>query len=365
MNPFVRWAVAVAAAVACAPAESAVGAARQAGSVSGYKAAVITSVDGPRELTLRTRAGGRMQVRLASVDAPRVGECGALETTTALRSLAKRFGGRVWVQVALNGRARAKGGDGRLLASVQYRPRSPDKDPRYGSSLAQRLLDLGWAQYGVAAGSPAMEGAAAAALGDASIDSIAGRAERRGVWSVCGGWFHRPAGPQPAAVPASWSIDQHGLTTAIGPLRLPTTLAPDAVLTIARVRDAFGALEMTEDPTGCSGGNPDAQVGVIAAGDTRATPCDELPVFGLYSYGPKPVSADRGVRTGMPMRALQGLFDSVTPARVGRLRAGEYLRLGPGGYVPWAWQTMARFDDAGKVAGFFTSVVSSPERPGD
>src|SRR5690349_15394551 len=59
-----------------------------------WGSATIVSVDGPARLTLKSDRG-TFKVRFWGIDTPEPGECGATETTAALRRLVDRRGSRV------------------------------------------------------------------------------------------------------------------------------------------------------------------------------------------------------------------------------------------------------------------------------
>lgn len=358
-----RHLVAVAAllsALACAPPALAIDA--------EYPTAVITSVDGPRHLTLRTDAGRTLPVRLAGIDGPNAGECGAAEATTALRQLAAKRGGRVYFELARRGRTGIRGADGRYLASLQSRLRAVRGEPRYGGVFEARLIELGWARTGVDPATPAAERVASLEAGstaDSGSDSISGIARRGGIWQACGGWMHRQPGSIPAAAPAVWSIDRLGLTHAIGPVTLPSDVSPAAALTLGQLRDRIGALEVTIGDGGCVGHNPALRISaVVFLRDEQDSSCDDEPVYVIESTGPDPISTDRGARTGGPADQLRGAFDAVTTAALERASDTGALRLSAGGFTPWAWKSGATID-RGRVIGFSTVLVTGPDRPGE
>lgn len=339
------------------------------GALERMKPAVVTSVDGPQHLTLKTAKGKALRVRLAGVDGPTQNECGAEASAATLRRVMKKYRGRVRYELAVDDGRPVVDADGRQFAQVTIRLSRHKGWARYGESLADSLIEKGWAQSGAAESAPVAERLAAGNISSEVEESwYLGRPASGGLWTSCGGRLHLPAGTQPEPLaPAPWSIDRHGITRSIGGVPLPSTLDPEGGLRLGTLRRELGPMEVSGGDGGCYAVAPHRHLGIMTFGSESSQPCDQQLVFILFTFGPNAVPTDRGFRTGDPVDRLTGLFDNVTADEIKTSSSEDYggISLGPGGYVPFAWQTGAGVNRSGKITEFISLVISSPERPGE
>jgi len=150
-----------------------------------YRGRITAVVDGD---TIKVRTGkGSFTVRLLGIDTPEMSprECGAEAATASMRGLsfvrgpAGGLSGRI-VTLTTDPSQDRKDRYGRLLAYAKTDA---------GAELGQKQVRRGWAKVYVFE-KPFQRVARYRAARDAA------RAERRGVWGTCGGYFHRnaPAG---------------------------------------------------------------------------------------------------------------------------------------------------------------------------
>lgn len=316
---------------------------------AAYGRATVTSIDGPGRMTIRARSR-RIPVRLFFVDVPQSGECGAPQSTAALRRSVARAPRNLDYELAELGSGQlARDADGRYLATLSY---------RHGiRNFASDLINADWGR----AGEPATLDEPAGDLRRLEVaPDWATRAlidtprARRGIWALCGGRLHLPAGAAiPTSAAAVWAVDARGITTAVGSLPLPATLTPEGALTLRDVASAWNA-EVTRWPGGCRVWFPQLQVRVWV--DSDAGPCDQSYVAAIRTTGPDQASLSRGgVGVGAPVANLSPLFPLV-----GATQSGPTRTLSGPGCPQWAWQTEALISSAGRVDGLATYASPLP-----
>ncbi|MBO9534200.1 MAG: hypothetical protein J7513_14610 [Solirubrobacteraceae bacterium] len=305
--------------------------------------ATVTSVDGPGRLTLGTKAGP-VKLRLYLVDTPEPGECGAEESTAALRSLTagprKRVRYVAW--------SRTPDAEGRLPAIVG--PRKADLLER---SLGISLVEREWARSG---GSRTISEADGISI-SVGADSFSPRAPR-GVWARCGGFMHLPSSePVPAHDPATWAVNGNGITESVGPIGLSATLAPGTALTVADVA-RLARVESTDLGEGrCWVRVPTLEL-VLFASTAAGVPCERSHISAIASSGPGSASTTNGFRTGQPAKSAVSFFPRLAASLDGPLELQDQLPLAGYARMPWAWQTIAGVDKrAGTIYGFATSTT--------
>ncbi len=142
--------------------------------------------------------------------------------------------------------------EGRFDAAIG--PRNADLTER---SLAQDLLTREWALLG--------RRITVSEADDISLQAGSepfGPRPSRGLWARCGGLAHLPANqPAPASTPASWTITPDGITTAIGPISLPATLAPGTLPTVEALRPTHRIETAVIDAAVCPRANPEPRTG--------------------------------------------------------------------------------------------------------
>lgn len=308
--------------------------------------ATILSVDGPVQLTVRTR-GMRVGLRLAYVDAPAQGECGASEATALLTRLAKRRGGRVRYVLS----STRPDGDGRFAAFVGGR--SADLLER---SLAHDLVRSEWARPVGRTTVSEMDNAYLYVGGEPW-----GPRAPRGVWARCGGHLHLPATQVvPGHAPATWAVNADGITESVGPLTLDPVLAPGRTLTVDQLA-AIAPVELSDhNGESCWARVPSLEIVAMAATPTAQTPCGTADVFAIASTGPGSAQTSRGVGVGASRAAMVGAFPRLAASWRREDRYLDLLPLHGRAAGPWAWQTLAAVNDDGKVTSFLTSTGTWP-----
>lgn len=288
--------------------------------------ATVVRVDGPGRLTLKTSTG-TFPMRLALLDMPEPGECGADEATTVLRRLTT--GRRARVRYVLH--TTTPDAEGRFDAAIG--PRNADLTER---SLAQDLLTREWALLG---GRITVSEADGIALKAGSEPF--GPRPSRGLWARCGGLAHLPANqPAPASTPANWTITPDGITTAIGPISLPATLAPGTLPTVEALRPDHRIETAVIDTAVCRARIP--SLGLVAYTNTMgAATCENGELFAFSTYGPGAATTNTGLRIGSPITDAPKLFPRLAKTLRGQVPSDDRIPLA--GYAPaiWTWTTQA------------------------
>ncbi|MBO9534201.1 MAG: hypothetical protein J7513_14615 [Solirubrobacteraceae bacterium] len=332
------------AALACGLTMAIPGAA-EAAPLRAYGKATVQSVDGPGQLTIR--AGKRtLAVRLYFIDLPRPGECGAAEATRALRGFVRRAHGTLRYELVQtydgDPRPFARDADGRYPVAITYR-----SDLR---ELGADLIAADWARPGMP---PAELAALRRTDADVSGEDLPGRRgdeeaprARRGVWALCGGRLHLPLGqPVPATAPAPWSVDEHGITSAVGPITLSPTLAPESTLTLDHLA-AAAPVELTRFALGCRAWAPALQIRVWIYSDDAD--CHGAPISAIRSAGPEPAAFSRGGAVGDLTSALPSRFPAFSPS------TSTDGFLSGSGAPQWAWQTQVLAGRDRRISGVAT-----------
>lgn len=312
-------------------------------------AAKVRSVDGPGQLTLTTRSGP-IRIRLASIDAPRAGECGASEVTAALRGFVKRAGRGFRYELSpIGGGTLLRDPDGRYLATVHYRGWRRD--------LATDLIRAEWARPGerAAADNPATRVPQALDWNGDGVDVVAAPRPWRGLWATCGGLAHLPAGETvPPTHPVPWTINASGITTAVGPITLNPSLQPADAMTVADI-SAIARIERTRHFDGCRIWAPSLQLRFWTYGS--GPDCGDGVITSVRSLGPDAARNPDGHILGEDAQRLTATFPLLVPERAERI----WPLSGPG-FPQWAWQTDAELDNARRLRGLVT--YASPILPG-
>lgn len=288
--------------------------------------ATVVSVDGPGRLTLKTSTG-TYPMRLALLDMPQPGECGADEATTVLRRLTA--GRRARVRYVLH--TTRPDADGRYDAAIG--PRSADLTER---SLAQDLLTREWALLG-----------GRITVSDADDITLQAGSEpygprpSRGLWARCGGLAHLPTGqPAPASSPATWTITPDGITTTIGPISLPGTLAPGTLPTVDALRRDHRIETVAINAAVCRARIP--SLGLVAYANTLgAATCENGELFAFATFGPGAAATNTSLRLGGPITDAPNLFPRLAKTLTGQVPSDDTIPLAGYGPTPWAWTTKA------------------------
>lgn len=292
--------------------------------------ATVVSVDGPGELTLRTK-GGRFPMRLALLDVPHAGECGAPQSTEALRRLTG--GRRARVRYVLG--AKRPDPDGRYPAFIG--PRKADLTER---SLAQDLLTREWARTGAT-----VEVSEADNIWLSAGSEPTGPRPARGLWAACGGATHLPATETPPPhAPATWTITPDGLTTAIGPITLPAVLAPGTLPTVAALRQHLRVETSPVDERVCRARIASLELTTWTNTMGPAT-CDDGEIFAFSTSGPGAAQTTSGLRVGGPSSDAPKLFPRVAASQRGDADLGRQISLVGDTPTTWAWATQAIAND--------------------
>lgn len=311
--------------------------------------ATVKSVDGPDQLTL-DRRGRTFKVRLAFVDVPQSGECGATEATTALKGFVRRAPKRLRYTIDRTEHGQRRDAEGRYVANVSYAVRYTQR------SLAADLVRADWARPGERGSLDAVGTRESYEGGDSALAGALEADEprvRRGIWVRCGGRTHLPLGEAaPASSPAAWSVDAHGITSRIGPIALSPVLTPTSMLT-ARQLAALAPTDVTRTGSACRVWMPSLQIRFYADAAPGA-PCGDASVYSLRSTGPDPAPLVRGGATGRPLAELLPFFRLVDP----RETVGEVALAGSAQH-PWAWTTNALVLRKGPVQAIVT--YASPQ----
>lgn len=317
--------------------------------------AVVKSVDGPTLMTLKS--GKRtLRVRLDGVDAPSPGECGATETTAALKGFVRRAPRKVHYSLyRFDTGGYERDDDGRLVAVVDY-------DTRDHRDFGNDLVAAEWARQGYAIGldTPPAPSSTPTSVGTPRMGERQPPPPPRalqGIWSTCGGRVHAPLGTTiEPAVPAPWSITDRGITTAIGPIPLSPERTRAAAITFRQLA-ALIPTELTIDDLACAAYVPSLQV--TAHSDAPDLPCGDAEVSEFTTYGPGRVVASGGIGDADDRAAIRGAFPLVD-----LLDRDIVVDLGGLDAHGWAWQTSADLEDLGgtRVLGLTTSAL--PPRRG-
>lgn len=317
--------------------------------------ATVVSVDGPALLTIKTTKGQKLRMRLFGVDAPAPGECGATESAAALAKLTK--GDRGTLRYSLVERRSGvyeRSSDGSLLGSLGPINRGLDV---FFYGLSGELLATEWARSGDTLRpdqAPIAHGETMAGYSEEPT----GPRPARGLWAACGGRVHLPGGEAPPAhQPAPWTITSNGITTAIGPLLLPATLAPGATLTVAAVA-AIAPVELDDFGDTCQARVPSLEIVLVAATPTAEQPCSRAEVHAIATDGPGSATT---TTTGLAIGERADLLPKLFP-RVGGLDGSvcdeDVLALAGPQLRPWAWQTEAEVHyESCVVIGLSTSTA--------
>ncbi len=310
-----------------------------------YGTAAIVSIDGPGRLTLRAKRG-TFKARLGGIDTPEPGECGADESTAALKRLAqrKRKRGRLYYMLWESRRTDA---EDRYSVIV-----GQEGDDSIAQSLGAQLVSAEWAS--AHAPITVSEG------DDLSMSVGYNRwtaRPLRGLWARCGGYVHLPAS---AAVPphaaASWSISADGVTEAIGGFSLSPSLAPGATPTVAdfaRVARIEPG-ELTDNA--CIVRVPSMELSLWATRSGEAD-CSSSEVFAIATTGPSAVTANRGLRVGTPVNELKTLFPRLASTWPEYRSERDPVPLAGESGVPWAWQTLGGVEPKTQtLSGLLTSA---------
>lgn len=323
-----------------------------------YGAATVVSVDGPTSLTIENRKGQRIPLRLIGIDAPRAGECGAAETQAALQGIVGRklrdlrYSLRFATRKDLE-----RDADGRYVGSLTYyRPRDYDD-----SEVAARLVDAGWARSGLPAtlDSPTPRHLWTAVEADEDPGALRDRQGRPvGVWARCGGRLHAPADqPVPATAAVPWTTTDRGITTAIGGVKLPSVMSPEATLTLRGLAAAAPDLEIVRWENACVGFVPSLQlVAYTWTTDQPASRCGDSDVQAITTFGPGNASVDRGPKVGDRPATVRSAYPLVDDLALDS--DTDSIPLSGAEFHAWAWQTHAQLDDRGRIAWFTTYAVA-------
>ncbi len=304
--------------------------------LAGSGKAVVESVDGPTLLTVKV---GRREVpvRLAMVDAPATGECGASEAKAALVRYVRRAPRRLsYSLLRTMRRGFARDQDGRLLAVLRYGRARSDRD------LAWDLIDAEWARWGDPVSFDASADQTFLVAGLSPLPLL--RSTGRGVWLRCGGRLHLPAGePAPSVGPGVWNVNDQGVTTSIGSVALT-----DKGLTFGELA-AVTPVELVVMPAwaGCTAYLPTLQA--LALSTEQARTCRDTQVARFIAgrqntAWPGSSAVSRGPKVGDRLPDLSIAFplaDSDPPD-------SSWINLS-GPEKPWAWQTHLITSDRGKL----------------
>lgn len=322
----------------------------------------VVSVDGPGRLTIENRKREKIAIRLFGIDTPQAGECGADGATAALRAItAGKLRGLHYSLNRSSGKQLERDADGRYVGTVSYeRGRGYDA---YAYGIGARLVDFGWARAGIPAtlDSPTPANlervADAYEIGSAPKVDQAGRP--LGVWSACGGRLHQSGGaPAPATAAVPWSTDTFGVTRSIGPLTLTPTLTPESSLTMRRLAEQVGPIELVRYETTCAAYVPALQIEVIAwTTDRPGAACGNADVQVIYHHGPGTPSLAGGLKRGDSFDAVRRAYPAVDDESVNPDTGTADLS---GGEThAWAWQTAAVLDeDERTVTSFVTYAMA-------
>lgn len=321
-----------------------------AGAVPRFGRGVVQRVDGPARVSVAF--GSRvLRVHMVGVDAPESGECGAAQSKAALRTLATGKSVRFELPARAHGKV-AKDVGGRIYARLTTR----------SSDLATALAATGWARLGVRVQKGRAVGPAAETWvdDDATTDGLGtggGAMPTTGVWAVCGGRMHLPAGQAAAAsAAATWTTDAHGALTAIGAITVPA--AATAALTVPRLAATVaGGEEITDGNGACYLLFPALRAAVVGFTDpTRTARRCTSAVRGFQTYGPGAFATDRGLATGAAATAIPGLYgelsaDDAADTGLVALPLGSVRSTAP-------WEVWAHLDRSHRVTGFSAGTVT-------
>ncbi len=336
------WAVALGAALVVLAAPSAA----RAKDLRAAGPAKIVSVDGPALVTVKTQQR-TLKMRLFGIDAPERDECGYSGAVKALKGLLRPKQTMRYEIIRDGVRSFERDAAGRYFGWISR----PGQDSVF-NSVAHELLDTEWVTGGDQLGlneAPPEHVFTEMGAGTPSFPRSA-----QGLWAACGGHTHLPVSSAvPAHAPAPWNVNADGMLESVGPITFPSTLTPEATLTVAEVA-AVAPVELGDVGNGrCHVRVPSLELLLYATSLSARHPCGKADVYGAWATGPGKVATTNGLAAGAPHTSAAMRF----PRAVRTGTEGERLELS-GFDHEWPWRTTAILDEQGLVLGFEAMIRS-------